>query len=399
MRLFILKSKKGNPCNEGIPVLAQNSNRECFIKYDIDDAILSYDQYSSNAAYSNVNMKYIFKSSTCVNEILSGNKTLNETVFPDDLTIESCEDYNISIVENNITSYVINPYFNSSYCSILRQECGSKINNGYFDICLDYTQSICTCYCPRDKKGTDCSEYRDYDCKLNILNANMTECELMTQEQLNEHGRSDYDVTLDGDKPCFFIDEQDDIQSVIQLHCYFTDSDSHSQVWEELVDYQIFDDNITFEYCLGNETSTFALTSEPPSSTLRVKIFNFARIFSDNETYVIPLNISHWSGDEYIYHDRNMGSLNKDYKIGGRVYIEYQLWQMDQDGNQQNRVHVERRFYDIDHWTMPLSNQNALDSSQKWFIAITSISLFMSIVYCVWQCNKWCKRLEHEKTD
>ncbi len=41
----------------------------------------------------------------------------------------------------------------------------------------------------------------DYNCKLNILNANinMGECELMTQEELNSHDRTNYNVTIDGD--------------------------------------------------------------------------------------------------------------------------------------------------------------------------------------------------------
>ena len=387
-------SKKGNPCNEGIPVLAQNPNRDCFIKNDINSAISSYKSYSKNTAYSNVIMKYIFKTPQCVTDIINGTTTINGTAitFPNDFTIESCENY---IINGNET----NKYFNSSYCDILRNECGND-NNGIFDICLDYTQSICTCYCPRDKQGTYCEEYRDYDCKLNILNANMTECELMTQEELNAHGRSDYDVTIDGDKPCFYIDKDGEIGSIVQLHCYFTDKDSKSKVWEDLVDFKIFSDNITFDYCLGNETSTFALTKSPPTSTLRLKIFNFARIFNDDEAYIISLDINHWSGDKYIYHNRSLLTLSQDYKIGGRIYIEYQLWQMDKiTGIKQNRINVERRFYDIDHWILPPSTESKYDSTQKWFLIIMSLSIIAMIVYCVWKCNKWCKKLEHEKTD
>ena len=199
-------------------------------------------------------------------------------------------------------------------------------NNGYFEICLDFTQSLCTCYCPRDKQGIYCETYRDYNCELNIVNANMTECQLMTQEELNFHGRDDYDVTIDGDKPCFFIDSKGEIQSIIQLHCYFKDSNSKSRIWENLIDYKIFYDNITFNYCLGNESSLFALSSKPPKSTLRLKIFNFARIFNNNEEYMIALDINHWSGDKYIYHNRSLLTLDDSYNIGGRIYIEYQLY-------------------------------------------------------------------------
>ena len=354
----------------------------------MNDAISSYNSYINNNAYSNVNMKYIFKSPQCAKNIINS----SNMSFPDNFTIESCEYY---MINNSI----INTYFDSEYCNILRAQC---VNDGYFDICLDYTESICTCYCPRDKQGQTCEEYRDYNCKLNILNANMTECELMTQEELNEHGRSDYDVTIDGDKPCFFIDENGEINSIIQLHCYFVDGENaRSRVWDELVDYNIYYDNITFNYCLGNETSTFALTREPPKSTLRLKIFNFARIFNDNEQYIIPLNISHWSGDKYIYHNRSLSTLDNAYKVGGRIYIEYQLWQMKDDDpdKTQHRINVERRFYDIDHWVMPPSTDSKFDTSQKWFIVITTIVIIFMIVYCIWKCNKWCKKLEHEKND
>ena len=82
---------------------------------------------------------------------------------------------------------------------------------------------------------------------------------------------------IDGDKPCFFIDKNGEIQSLIQLHCYFVDGeDVPSRLWQELVDYDVNYNNITFDYCSGNETSTFALTTEPSKSTLRLKIFNFA---------------------------------------------------------------------------------------------------------------------------
>ncbi len=213
--------KPWNPCNEGKPVLATNTNRECFIKYDLNNAMKQFNIYKSNKAYSNINMKYIFKSQQCVNNILNGtSNSINESiVFPKNFSMELCENYYIQINEFNktlnktINKQIINKYFNSSYCNILRNNC-----TGYYSTCLDYTSSICTCYCPRDKKGINCEEFRDYDCKLNILNANMTECELMTQEELNSHGRDDYDVTIDGDKPCFFINENGNIESIIQLN-------------------------------------------------------------------------------------------------------------------------------------------------------------------------------------
>ncbi len=52
----------------------------------------------------------------------------------------------------------------------------------------------------------------------------------MTQE-LNSLGRDDYDAP---------IDENVNIESIIQLNCYFTDSISNSKVWEELIDYKIY---------------------------------------------------------------------------------------------------------------------------------------------------------------
>eukprot|EP01083_Nonionella_stella_P094752 265944_1 len=382
-----------NPCNDGVPVLAQKVNRECFITYDIPSAISEFDEYSSNPAYSNVNMKYVgllesTASAQCVKDILSGNQTHNITdIFPRNFSSDLCTNY----VENA----TLNAYFNSTYCDLLRTHCVDT-DDGYYDICLDFTHKMCTCYCPRDKKGAHCDEYREYDCKLNILSANMTECEAMTQDELNAHGRSDYDVTLDGDKPCFFITDR--IESVIQLSCYFMDVDSPSQVWETLSDYVISYDNITFDYCLGNETSSFALTSAPPTSYLRIKLFNFARIFSDNETSHIPLDINHWSGDRYVVHNVSMSDLHSDYKIGGRVYIEYQLWHKG-NGDSVDRMNVERRFYDIDHWVMPMSDDAKFDSAQKWFIVISSITVLVLTVYCIAQCNKWCKKLEHEKND
>ena len=224
----------------------------------------------------------------------------------------------------------------------------------------------------------------------------------MTQEELNAHGRDDYDVTMDGDKPCFFINEHGEIKSIVQLHCYFKDGESaQSQVWEKLPDYKLFYDNITFDYCLGNESSLFALTKKPPKSTLRLKLFNFARIFSDNETYIIPLDIDHWSGDKYVYHNRSLIDLDGGYKTGGRIYIEYQLWQMYENNpdKMQNRINVERRFYDIDQWIMPPSDAPKYDNSQKWFIVIFTFSLLFMVIYCIWKCNKWCKKLEHEKND
>ena len=123
---------------------------------------------------------------------------------------------------------------------------------------------------------------------------------------------------------------------------------------------------ITFNYCLGNESSLFALTTEPPKSTLRLKIFNFARIFNDDEAYIIPLDINHWSGEKYVYHNRSLTDLNEAYKIGGRIYIEYQLWQMNQydADKRQDRINVERRFYDIDHWVMPPSNESKFDKAK-----------------------------------
>ena len=42
-------------------------------------------------------------------------------------------------------------------CETLRAECG-----GRFTVCLDMTQSLCTCFCPCDKKSALCKEYRDY---------------------------------------------------------------------------------------------------------------------------------------------------------------------------------------------------------------------------------------------
>ena len=48
-------------------------------------------------------------------------------------------------------------------------------------------------------------------------------CNAMTQSELDSHGRSDYDVTLDGDKPCFFIGEHDNITSEIRMDCTFDD--------------------------------------------------------------------------------------------------------------------------------------------------------------------------------
>jgi len=390
-----------NPCNEGKPVLAQKRDRECYVKSSEDDAIAAYHEFANNDAYSNVNMKYVFQSPQCVDQVLSGNRTLNDSsiVFPANFTNHSCESYIISVTANNITTTMINPYFTSTFCSAIREECGSD-NDGFYQICLDYVLSLCTCYCPRDKQGSKCQNFRDYSCKLNIVNANMTECELMTQEELNQHGRDDYDVTLDGDKPCFFIDEQGDIESVVQLHCYFDDGyQAHSQTWEELVDYDIFAENVSFTYCLGNDSSPFALTKQPPLSTLRLKIFNFARIFNDDEAYSIPLTLEHWSGHKYVYHTRSLPTLNDAYKVGGRIYIEYQLWQMDDEGNQQNRINVERRFYDIDHWQLPPSDAAKLSSSQKWFIAISVVCLVVMVVYCIWQCNKWCQKLEHEKND
>merc|ERR1712129_513264 len=99
---------------------------------------------------------------------------------------------------------------------------------------------------------------------------------------------------------------------------------------------------------------------------------NFARIFNDDETTIIALDEMHWSG--------------------GRVYIEYQLWQNEQ------RIAVERRFYDIDHWKMPLSEKE-MNSSQTWRIVIATVSCIAAMVYCVFRCNKWCKTLEHEKMD
>ena len=367
----------GNPCNEGRPVLAQNANRECFVRYDLDSALSKYDSFSADPSYSNVNMQFVFPSMQCVNDTIAN----SSTSFPDNFTAASCQQ--------------MGAYFESAECEQIRGRC-----TGYFELCFDFTRSLCTCLCPRDKQGVFCEEYRDYECTLNILNANMTECELMTQEDLNKHGRSDYDVTIDGDKPCFFVpdDDKSSIDSTVQLECSFTESDSGSKIWQNLVDYEIADEGVTFEYCLGNETSTFALTRSPPTSYLRLKMFNFARIFSDQETYIIPLDINHWSGDKYVDHSRSMKDLGAEYKTGGRVYIEYQLWQTDARGHEQ-RISVERRFYDIDHWKMPESMASKLNSSQKWFIALFVLAIVGILACITWKCNRWCKKLEHEKTD
>jgi len=375
-RNYTMKLDPWNPCNVGQPVLAQNANRDCFVQYDLDAALSKYASYSANAAYSKVAMQFVFDSMQCAKYFV-GNASGN-------LTTASCQEMGSD--------------FASAQCEAARAECG-----GYFELCLDFTRSLCTCLCPRDKAGVHCEEFRDYQCSLNILTANMTECEWMTQEDLNRHGRSDYDVTIDGDKPCFFIadDAESSIDSVIQLECAFVDSDSRSRVWEDLVDYNILDENVSFSYCLGNETSTFALTRSPPQSFLRLKIFNFARIFSDGETTIIPLDINHWSGDKYIEHSRSMADLADDYKTGGRVYIEYQLWQQEGSDSKddQTRISVERRFYDIDHWKMPQSEGSVLSAAQKGFIAFM-VLLVVAMVGCItWKCSRWCKKLEHEKTD
>merc|ERR1712176_567974 len=112
----------------------------------------------------------------------------------------------------------MNASFDSPTCTALRANCGQ---NAYFEICLDFEHQICVCDCPRDKRGMFCEEFKDFECKLNVLSANMTECEQMTQSELDAHGRDDYDVTMDGDKPCFFVQDDADgfIESVVALSC------------------------------------------------------------------------------------------------------------------------------------------------------------------------------------
>ncbi len=128
-----------NPCNEGNPVLTQNTNRQCFIKYNLNDAMEQFSIYKSKEAYSNINMKYIFKSEQCVNNILNGNVSINKSImFPKNCSMELCENYCTKkefneTLNKTINKEIINKYFNSNYCNILRKEC-----NGPFSICLDY---------------------------------------------------------------------------------------------------------------------------------------------------------------------------------------------------------------------------------------------------------------------
>ena len=85
----LFKCTKGNPCNEGIPVLAQNPNRECLIQSNMNEAINSYNLYQGSDKYDNVNMKYIFKTPKCANDIINS----SNYSFPTDFTIELCENY------------------------------------------------------------------------------------------------------------------------------------------------------------------------------------------------------------------------------------------------------------------------------------------------------------------
>lgn len=220
----------------------------------------------------------------------------------------------------------------------------------------------------------------------------MDVCNAMTQEELNSHGRSDYDVNLDGDKPCFFVKEHESIDSKMKMSCKFDDeSSAHSGVWEDLSGYTLYYDNITFDYCVGSENSSFALSSEPPFSYIRIKIFNFARVFNNSFEYFVYLGLDDWSGNGNLSHTIDLDDLPKDYKVGGRIYYEYQMYVNGQ------RMTVERRFYDIDNWKMPKATTGLTDTQIT--ILVCCLIAFVGLIYMIYKCNKWCQKLEHEKND
>ena len=86
--------------------------------------------------------------------------------------------------------------------------------------------------------------------------------------------------------------------------------------------------SLEFAYCLGNASTPFALTRAPPQRSLRIKAFDFARVFSDAAASSAPLELAHWSGERRVRHNFLMAALPASFKLGGRVYVEYQLWQM-----------------------------------------------------------------------
>ena len=154
--------------------------------------------------------------------------------------------------------------------------------------------------------------------------------------------------------------------------------------------YTYHTNNISFDYCIGDENSIFALSELLQGSYIRIKIFNFGRLYDSTYEYFIGLEPIDFAGIGNITHTISLDELPSDYKLGGRIYFEYHLYVS------YTRIAVARRFYDIEGWKMPPANDGT--SSIVW-AAILTVIMLIFVVYFVYHCNKRCQKLEHEKSE